>query len=98
MSSTDNDLPPYNSQHLEPKNIALASGTNNPTLFQAKYGGKKNVYIWLTGTRRNGTRRGKWSTKHKRSINCRRPKGFSQKQYCKYGRRKRKTKNKRSKR
>ena len=40
MSSTDNVLPPYNSQHLEPKNIALASGTNNPTLFQAKYGGQ----------------------------------------------------------
>jgi thiol-disulfide isomerase/thioredoxin len=29
---------------------------------------------------------GKWSLKYKRSINCRRPKGFSQKQYCKYGR------------
>jgi thiol-disulfide isomerase/thioredoxin len=28
---------------------------------------------------------GKWSLKYKRSINCRRPKGFSQKQYCKYG-------------
>jgi hypothetical protein len=28
----------------------------------------------------------KWSTKYKKSINCRRPKGFSQKQYCKYGR------------
>ena len=26
-----------------------------------------------------------WSRKYKRSINCRRPKGFSQKQYCKYG-------------
>ena len=24
----------------------------------------------------------KWSLKYKRSINCRRPKGFSQKQYC----------------
>lgn len=24
----------------------------------------------------------KWSIKYKRSINCRRPKGFSQKQYC----------------
>ena len=86
MSSTDNVLPPYNCQNLEPKNIALASGTNNPTLFQAVYGGKRN------------TRRRKWSTKYKRSINCRKPKGFSQKQYCKYGRRKRKTKNKRSKR
>jgi hypothetical protein len=32
-----------------------------------------------------GTKKGgKWSLKYKRSINCRRPKGFSQKQYCKY--------------
>lgn len=29
---------------------------------------------------------GKWSRKYKRSINCKKPKGFSQKQYCKYGR------------
>jgi predicted ATPase len=34
----------------------------------------------------------KWSRKYKLSINCKRPKGFSQKQYCKYGR---KIKNKR---
>ena len=40
----------------------------------------------------------KWSLKYKRSINCRRPRGFSQKQHCKYGRRKRKTKNRRAKR
>ena len=39
-----------------------------------------------------GTRRrrrligGKWSMKYKKSINCRKPKGFSQKQHCKYGR------------
>ena len=26
---------------------------------------------------------GKWSMKYKKSINCNRPKGFSQKQYCK---------------
>lgn len=32
----------------------------------------------------------KWSLKYKRSINCRRPRGFSQKQHCKYGRRTRK--------
>jgi ABC-type bacteriocin/lantibiotic exporter with double-glycine peptidase domain len=31
-------------------------------------------------------RGGKWSLKYKRSINCKRPKGFSQKQHCKYGR------------
>ena len=29
---------------------------------------------------------GKWSKKYKDSINCSKPKGFSQKQYCKYGR------------
>lgn len=29
---------------------------------------------------------GKWTKKYKLSINCNKPKGFSQKQYCKYGR------------
>ncbi len=33
-----------------------------------------------------GQKGGKWSRKYKRSINCRRPRGFSQKNYCKYGR------------
>ena len=33
-------------------------------------------------------KRHKWSVKYKKSINCRRPRGFSQKQYCKYGRNK----------
>ena len=27
---------------------------------------------------------GKWSKKYKLSINCNKPKGFSQRQYCKY--------------
>ena len=31
-----------------------------------------------------------WSTKYKKSINCKNPRGFSQKQYCKYGKTKRK--------
>lgn len=30
----------------------------------------------------------KWSDKYKKSINCKRPRGFSQKQHCKYGRNK----------
>jgi len=33
-------------------------------------------------TSQHGGRR-RWSLKYKRSINCRRPRGFSQKQYCK---------------
>ena len=36
---------------------------------------------------------GKWSKKYKKSINCKKPKGFSQKQHCKYGRRTRRKKN-----
>jgi hypothetical protein len=30
---------------------------------------------------------GKWTIKYKKSINCNHPKGFSQKQHCKYGKR-----------
>jgi thiol-disulfide isomerase/thioredoxin len=30
--------------------------------------------------------RGKWSLKYKKKINCNYPKGFSQRQHCKYGR------------
>ena len=29
-----------------------------------------------------------WTMKYKKSINCRKPKGFSQRQHCKYGRKK----------
>jgi hypothetical protein len=40
-------------------------------------------------TKKNNTKKnykgGKWSRKYKKSINCKRPKGFSQKQFCKYG-------------
>ncbi len=37
---------------------------------------------------------GKWSLKYKKSINCRHPKGFSQKQYCKKKYTQKKTKKK----
>ena len=33
----------------------------------------------------------RWSQKYKNSINCRRPRGFSQRQYCTYGRKVKKT-------
>ena len=44
-------------------------------------------------TKKQTQKGGKWSRKYKRSINCKKPKGFSQKQYCKYGRHKTKRKN-----
>jgi predicted nucleic acid-binding Zn-ribbon protein len=43
--------------------------------------GKKRRYKKGTKAKRGGA----WTLKYKRSINCMRPKGFSQKQYCKYG-------------
>ena len=51
-------------------------------------------------TRKTKKRKGgKWSLKYKRSINCKKPKGFSQKQYCKrVQKRKRKTKKRRKRR
>lgn len=48
-------------------------------------GGKtRNIKTRNIKTRKNR----KWSLKYKKSINCNRPKGFSQRQYCKYGRKK----------
>ena len=38
--------------------------------------------------RSRSQRGGKWTLKYKKSINCKNPKGFSQRQHCKYGRRK----------
>jgi hypothetical protein len=40
-----------------------------------------------TGGSKTARKRRHWSAKYKRSINCRRPKGFSQRQHCRYGRR-----------
>jgi hypothetical protein len=37
--------------------------------------------------RTRSQRGGKWTLKYKKSINCKKPKGFSQRQHCKYGRR-----------
>ena len=53
---------------------------NHNTSQYTHKGGKK----W-----RKGKKGGKWSRKYKNSINCRTPKGFSQKQYCKYTRKRR---------
>lgn len=43
-------------------------------------------------TKKNRKNTRKWTLKYKKSINCKRPKGFSQKQYCKYGRKLNKSK------
>ena len=48
---------------------------------------RKQLNTQKGGTYKN-KKGGKWSNKYKKSINCKKPKGFSQKQYCKYGRKK----------
>jgi hypothetical protein len=61
-------------------NGTSGNGTSgNGTSGNGTPGGKKN------------TRKRKWSKKYKKTINCKKPKGFSQKQHCKY---KRKTRRK----
>jgi hypothetical protein len=71
---------------IELKSGAQKVGANNYNIAKTR----KNRII--NGTRfirknKNKNKKGwKWSLKYKRSINCRRPSGFSQKQYCKYGR------------
>ena len=57
----------------------ITSKTNGDEMKGGKTRRKRN-------SRYTRVTRNRWSRKYKRSINCRRPKGFSQKQYCKYGR------------
>jgi thiol-disulfide isomerase/thioredoxin len=67
--------------------IKLKSGENNITK-----GESKNIHSKkMNKNTRNKIKKmygGKWTRKYKRSINCKRPRGFSQKQYCKYGKNK----------
>ena len=48
---------------------------------------KSMTYVKKSKTK-SKTKSKKWSKKYKKSINCKKPKGFSQKQHCKYGRKK----------
>jgi hypothetical protein len=71
--------------------IELKSGETNITQSENNHAHSKSrknrKYKKMPKIRRTKKQRGgKWSLKYKHSINCRRPKGFSQKQYCKYGR------------
>jgi hypothetical protein len=77
----------------------LESGceSNSPALSAAKRSAAKRSAALsetkrsaaLSETKRSSLKRGgshKWTSKYKKSINCNNPQGFSQKQYCKYGR------------
>jgi thiol-disulfide isomerase/thioredoxin len=76
--------------------IKLKTGENDITTSEKNGGGftKGLQSKKLTRSRKFRSRKtrkligGKWSAKYKRNINCNKPKGFSQRQYCKYGRKK----------
>ena len=56
-----------------------------------KYADDRNNYL-RSMYMKNKTH--KWSAKYKKSIDCKNPRGFSQKQHCKYGRNRGTVKNK----
>jgi len=71
--------------------IKLKTGENNITTSEDHSKLHKSNKTYRKKAHGRKTRKqygGKWSAKYKRSINCNRPKGFSQRQYCKYGRKK----------
>lgn len=64
--------------------LPLSNSAKNRMFEGLIYGGRRNDNKHNKTIRRKYG--GKWTLKYKRSINCKKPKGFSQKQYCKYGR------------
>jgi hypothetical protein len=65
-------------------------GSGSTSVEPRRSGGKKNHTNkkYTMKTRKNKKSKKRWSLKYKKSINCKRPRGFSQRQYCKYGRKK----------
>jgi hypothetical protein len=88
-SESDSDTPPANTPPVTSAPQRRRSNTmgGKSKKRKTKYGGKK-----MKKTKR------KWSKKYKKSINCKKPKGFSQKQYCKYGRKTNKRRTKKTRR
>ena len=89
-SSEESNFFPYSpsqsesqsSESFQPGSVPSTSVEPN------RFGGKKNHTNrkYTMKTRKNKKSKKRWSLKYKKSINCKRPRGFSQRQYCKYGR------------
>ena len=94
---------PYENSSIKKKDRSISSFINwieskiNETVSTTPTSSAIHVYNRISKTKkRHRTRHkktryrrgGKWSRKYKLSINCNKPKGFSQRQYCKYGRNK----------
>ena len=84
ITNKGKDVENYEDSNVENKDRTIDSFVDwiNLKTKETQKGGK-TYKKKAKGRKLNG---GKWSRKYKRSINCKRPRGFSQKQYCKYGR------------
>ena len=84
----------YEDSNIDTKDRSIDSFVtwiNSKSKYDGKMYNDKNYDRTNNKTRKNKIihiqqQGGKWSKKYKKSINCKRPRGFSQKQYCKYGR------------
>lgn len=56
------------------------------TQVKSKKGQTRKKKIMTKGKRKKAQKTQKWSNRYKKSIDCDHPKGFSQKQYCQFGR------------
>jgi len=66
--------------------IKLKSGENNILKNESNMNGGFNIKSKnIKSIKKKRKQKRKWSRKYKKTINCKKPKGFSQKQYCKYG-------------
>lgn len=96
ITDKGNSMEEYEDSSIEKKDRTIDSFVDWVESKMKQTGGKKrtkrrNKYFKSNKNYKYKTKKcrgGKWSAKYKKSINCRRPKGFSQRQYCKYGRKK----------
>ena len=88
INGGNNVLPPYASATDPISN--LSRGTYNAANYGAAWTDPPGTTLSCSGAlmgggkrkRKTKRRRQFWSAKYKKSINCKRPKGFSQKQHC----------------
>jgi len=65
--------------------LIIASNIAATQVRELAYVGRGKIQRKSRKRGKRGKHGGAWSAKYKKSINCNRPRGFSQKQYCKYG-------------
>jgi len=84
ITNKGNSIEEYEDSSIENKDRTIDSFVNWVESKMKQTGGKKRTKRRVNNKNKSRTRKykgGKWSAKYKKSINCKRPKGFSQRQY-----------------